>query len=122
RRLVWVDRRMLDDGFFGWTRQRRLVTREPRKKKLPAIQEDVQVAVRRGLDARDAGDRLQRRGELLRDDARRLLQQPRELEGDRDGEVAHRPIWWNFDKEGWRIVDAKVTADRAGDRVMKVAL
>ena len=55
-----------------------------------AIEKTVQVAVRRGLDARDAVDRAERAGQFLRDRARRLAQPARQLEGDGQGEVAER--------------------------------
>ena len=54
------------------------------------VEEEVDVAVGRRLDPRDAVDRAERGGELLRDRARRLAQPARQLEGERDRQVAER--------------------------------
>ena len=64
-----------------------------------AIEIDVQVPVRRGLDARDAVDRAERGRELLRDRARRLAQPPRQLEGDRRREIAELALGRILDRQ-----------------------
>ena len=87
-----------------------------------AVEVEVQVAVRRRDDARDAGNRAERRGELLRDRARRLAQRARELERDRDGEIAERAVGRHLDRERRHVGDAELPADRVGDRVVDASL
>ena len=68
------------------------------------IEIDVQVPVRRGVDARDAVDRAERGGELLRDRARRLAQPARQLEGDRRREIAELALGRILDRQlGQRV-------------------
>ena len=64
-----------------------------------AIEIDVQVSVRRGLDACDAVDRAQRRGDLLGDRAGRLAQPARQLEGDGRREVAQLALGRIFNRQ-----------------------
>ena len=64
-----------------------------------SIQIDVQVPVRRGLDARDAVYRAERGSELLGDRARRLPQAPRQLEGDRRREIAELALGRILDRQ-----------------------
>ena len=59
RRLVRVDRRVLDDGLVGlavWPAPAGAMSpRKPRDQKRRPVEKHVQVAVRRGVDARHAG-------------------------------------------------------------------
>ena len=74
------------------------------------IEEDVQVAVGRGLDAVHAGHGADLRGQLLGDDARRLAQAAGQVERHGRAEVAHRAVGRRFD--GNR--DARVLAKAVG--------
>jgi len=92
RRLVRIDRRVLDDrlpGVRGGTSGRRGGI-ESRPQKRPAIEEDVQVAIRCGLESGDALDLRQRTGQFLGDDLRRLAQPARQLERHWQRKVAER--------------------------------
>jgi hypothetical protein len=94
RCLVRVDGSVLDDGFaFAGRRRRERVFGKPRAKKGGPIQEAVQIAVWRGLDARQAVDLSDRGSQFLRDRPRRLAQPPRELERDRQRQVTERAVW-----------------------------
>ena len=98
------------------------VAPQPRDQKRRPIEKHVQVAVRRGVDARDAGHGLRRRRELLRDRPRRLLEHARQLEGDRDGQIAQRAVGRHLDRKRRDVVDAELPADRLGDRVVQLSL
>jgi len=67
--------------------------------------------------ARNGGGIL---GEFLGDRARRLAQRARELERDRDGEVAERPRRRQFHRKG-RRVDAEAAPNAVGDGVVHVS-
>jgi hypothetical protein len=94
RGLVRVDRRVLDDrlaaGASFEPRGRRRI--EPRLEERPAVEVGVDVPAGHRLDAGEAGDGGEGRGDFLRDDARRLAQAARQLERDRQGQVAERPV------------------------------
>ncbi len=77
-----------------------------------AIEKEVQVAVRRGLDARDAVDRAERGRQFLRDRARRLAQPARQLEGDRHRQVAQRAARRRLDDDRRLIGSAQAEACR----------
>ena len=83
-----------------------------------AVEEEVDVAVGRRLDAREAFDGPERGDDLLRDDARRLAEPSRQLECQRNGEVAERAARRGFNRNGGqrRIVgrDAVEAADDLG--------
>ena len=64
-----------------------------------AIKINIQIAVRRRLDARDAVDRAERGRELLCDRARRFAQPPRQLEGDRRREIAELALGRILDRQ-----------------------
>ena len=101
RRLVRIDGRVLDDGLARTARRERprpASGSQPRLQPVGAIQEEVEVAVGRGLDARDAVDRPERAGQLLGDGARRLAQPAGERERDRHGDVAERAPWRHFER------------------------
>ena len=77
---------------------RRVEPAEPALQPVGAIEEEVEVAVRRGLDAGDAVDRAERAGELLRDGARRLAQPAGQRERERHGDVAERAPRRHFER------------------------
>ena len=99
RRLVRVDGRVLDDGLQRRVRCDCLAGAEPPREGGTAIDEQVDVAVWSGLDPRDSVDVAGPSRQLLRDRARGLPEAAGELEGDRDGEIAEGPPWWNFDRD-----------------------
>ena len=101
---------------------RRDLAAKPREEERRPVEKHVQVAVGRGIDSRDAGHRLDGASELLRDGARRLLQHARQLEGDRDGEIAQRAVGRHLDGKRRHLVDAELAADGVGDRVVKLSL
>ncbi len=100
RGLVRIDRGVLDDGLVrrDGCRGSRFV--QPRPQERGALEIHVQVAVGRGDDSRDAGRRAERRGQFLRDGARRFSQRARELKRDGDGEIAERAVRRDLDREG----------------------
>ena len=85
---------------------------EPRAQKRGPVQEAIQVAVRRGLDARQALDRSDRGGQLLRDRARRLSQAPRELECDRQRQIAQRAVRRVVDDDGRHVAGRQAELGR----------
>ena len=91
RGLVRVDRRVFDDDLSSTGGAARAAARSvaPAGRRR-AIEEEVQIAVRRGLHAGDACDCPESGGELLRDGAWRLPQASGQFERDRDGQVAER--------------------------------
>jgi len=84
-----------------------------------AVEEQVQVAVRRGLDPDHSVDRSERAGEFLRDRARRLPQAARQREGDRDRDVTERAVGRRLERHlgDGRVVGRKIeeAADGVGD-------
>ena len=118
RRLVRIDRGVLDDGLArrradGAPGRRRS---QPARRARPAIEEEVDVAVRRRLDAGDAVDRAERGGDLLRDRARRLAQPARQLEGERDGEIAEGARGGRLRPESRPAPDRRAECRRGGRR------
>ena len=103
RGLVRIDGRVLDDGLSGSDRPYRVRGSDPNgtifATKRHAIQVDIQVPVRRGLDAAMPSIGPERGGELLRDRARRLAQPARQLEGDRRREVAELALGRILDRQ-----------------------
>ena len=97
---------------------RRRVWRQPARELRRAVEEEVDVAVRRRFDAREAVDRPERADDLLRDDARRLAQPARQLEGERHRQIAERAAGRNLDRNRGehRIVGGNVveTPDGVG--------
>ena len=87
---------------------------EPGERLRLAVEKEVDVAVRRRLDAREAVDGSERAGDLLGDGARRLAQPARQLEGERHGEIAERAA--RRDLDGNRREDRVV-----GGEVVKAA-
>ncbi len=87
RRLVRVDRGVLDDHFPRLRRGGRDLAGEAGLDERGTIEKQIEVAVRGGLDARDAGERTDRRLELLGNGARRLAEAPGELERNRHRHV-----------------------------------
>src|SRR4030095_13858822 len=79
--FVRIDSGVFDDSLFSSTGKRCDLASEPGEKKFRPVEKHVQIDVRRRIDARDPGYRLDRRRELLRNGARRLLQDARQLEG-----------------------------------------
>ncbi len=104
RGLVRVDGRVLDDRLPVASRRRRApgirrrTWREPAGELRGAIEEEVDVAVRRRFDAREAIDGAERADDLLRDGAGRLAQPARQLEGERDRQVTERAARRNLDR------------------------
>ena len=88
RRLVRVDRRMLDDG-LGVRRlsSAAVVLPQPSQGECRPVEEEIDVSAGRCFDPGELLDRAERGGNLLRDRARRLAQAARQLEGERDGKV-----------------------------------
>ena len=74
------------------------------------IEEEVHVAVRRGLDAGEPVDLAEGADDLLRDRARSLAQAPRQLEGEGHRKIAKSAARWNLDWNGreHRIVGGNV--------------
>ena len=104
RRLVRVDRRVLDDNLAAAGRRRgRLARAEPLAHQRVAREKQVDVAVR-GFDPRDSSDRAERCRQLLADDFRRLAQPARQLEGDRQRQIAERPGRRRIDDDFLRLV------------------
>ncbi len=93
RRLVGVDGGVLDDR-LARPAARRPTDRacEPLHEERGAVEEEIEVAVRRRRHLRHALDGTECRGNLLRDRPGRLPQPPGELEGDRGSEVAERTV------------------------------
>jgi hypothetical protein len=83
-----------------------------------ALEIEVQIAARRGDDSRDAGNRADRPGQLLRNRAWRLAERPGELEGDGNRQIAERPVRRHLDGERWRLGHTKVLADGADNRIV----
>ena len=106
-------------GSSGSRRRRALVGDAEREAdRGGAIEEHVDVAVRRGDGLADAGDRPERGDDLGGDGARRLAQAAGQLEGDGAGEVAHRPRRRRLqhdrrDRRGLERVEAE---QRVGER------
>ena len=100
-RLVGIDGGVLDDGLADApARPRRGRRRGERAAGEPgAIEEDVDVAVGRRLDALDAVDGAQRGDDLGRDRARRLAEHPGQLERHGDTEIAHRTVRRVLDRD-----------------------
>jgi hypothetical protein len=122
RRLVRVDRGVLDDRLFRRSRLRRHLLAYPRQQKREAIEVEIQVAVRRSDDTRHARNRADGLRELLRDHARRLALCARELKGDGHRQIAHRAAGRHFHRERRHIGDRILAADRAGDGVVHLSL
>ena len=122
RRLVRIDRGVLDDCFFRRRRLRLQLGAYALEKECGTVQIEIQVAIRRGDDARDAGDRAEARRQLLRDRARRFPERTRELKRDRDGEIAERTSRWNLDRKSRDVCDAVLRADRTGNRIVHSSL
>ena len=127
RRLVRVDRGVLDDRLAGrGSRPRGAPARQPARSSAAPIEEEIDVAVRRRLDPRDAVDRPERAGDLLGDRARRLAQPAGQLEGERHREVAERAARRHLDRicGEHRIVggDAVQAADGLGEAAADDAL
>ena len=121
RGLVGIDRRVLDDdlaAFFRLSRRLRRQADAPLLHPVGAIQEEIEIAVGRGVDARDALDRSERRRKLLGDGARRLAQAPGERKGDRHGDIPERAVRRRLERHlaNGRIVggQAEQTADGVG--------
>ena len=90
RRLVRVDRRMLDDCFLRGRAVGLDLLPEARNEKRQPVEVQIQIAVGRRFDPSHAGSAADRLRQLLRDRARCLAERPRQLKGDRHGEIAHR--------------------------------
>ncbi len=116
RRLVRVDGRVLDDGLAG-RRGRRRRGPEPGQQERRTIEEAVQVAVRRRLDAGDARHRPQCGRQLLGDDPWRLPQGTGELEGDGDRQVAERAVRRHLDGDLGQVEVRVQPADGGADLV-----
>ena len=94
--LVGIDGRVLDDRLRRWSMVngrwamvgQAMVGRQERACERGAIQIDVEISVRGGLDPADPFDGPERACQLLRDGTGRLTQAPRELERDRRCEIA----------------------------------
>ena len=107
RGLVRVDGRVLDDRLAlgrrrdvrAERRRGRPVRGQPAHDLRRTIQEEVDVAVRRRLDPGEAFDLAERADDLLRDRARRLAQASRQLERERNGEIAERAARRHFDRD-----------------------
>ena len=104
RRLVRVDRRVLDDRLAGARARcgRRPGARRSSRKRRP-LEKDIQVAVGRGGDPGNAFERAERAGNLLGDRAWRLAQAARQLERDRRAEVAQLAVRRVLERR-WRAV------------------
>ena len=103
-------------------RRRRDVVPQACDQKRRPVEKHVQVAVRRGVDARHAGNRRDDRRQLLGDRARRLLEDARQLEGDRDGQIAERAVGRHLHGKRRDGVDTELPPNRLGDRVVKLSL
>src|SRR5688572_25449709 len=103
RRLVWIDRGVFDNRLAAaGARRRRRRTVQALDQETPPFEEDVQVAVGRGRDARDAFERAKRAGNLLSDGSGRLAEPPRELERDGRAEIAEVALRRILERDGWR--------------------
>ncbi len=80
------------------------------------IKEEVDVAVRRRLDAGEPVDLPQGADDLLRNSARSLTQPSRQLEGERDRQITERPARRDLhrDRGEHRIVGRDVVKARDG--------
>ena len=117
RRLVRVDRGVLDDRLPGpavWNRSS--FWRQPSREVCRTIQEEVDVAVRRRLDACEPVDLPQGADDLLRNGARGLAQPSRQFEGERDRQITERPAGRDLhrDRGEHRIVGRNVVQARDG--------
>src|SRR5687768_9301533 len=92
RRLVRVDRGVLDDRFAGGRVRLDLPLRQTVEEERPAFEEEVQVAVRCCRYRTYALERSERAGDLLSDRSRRLPQAPGQLERHRGAEVAELAV------------------------------
>ena len=95
-------------------RRHRAVRRQPARDVRRTIQEEVDVAVRRRLDAGEPLDPAEGADDLLRDRARRLAQPSRQLEGERNREITERAARRNLDRHRGehRIVRGNVVETR----------
>src|SRR4051812_31867448 len=110
-RLVRIDCRMLDDSLTGGLR---LVGgglwSQPCDELRAAIEEEIDVAIWRRLDAREARWLSERGHDLLRDRARSFSQWSRELEREGYRKITERTSWryFNWDRREDRIVGGNV--------------
>ena len=79
-------------------RRPRRAGRQPAQELRRPIEEEVHVAVRRGLDAGEPVDLAEGAHDLLRDGARSLAQAPRQLEGEGHRKIAERAARRNLDR------------------------
>jgi hypothetical protein len=99
RRLVRVDGGVLDDCLVVRAVGGRCgARRQPPPDLRFAIEEEVDVAVRRCLDARESGQRAEGADDFLRDGARSFSQAAGELEGERNREIPERAPRRHFDR------------------------
>ena len=81
--------------------------RSARQEERGPVEEQIQIAVRARVDARDARDRAECRRQFLRDGPRRLAQRARELERDRHREIAQRAGGRHLDGERRDVASAR---------------
>ncbi len=100
-RLVRIDRRVFDDGLAGVRGPARgqAAQAQARREEGGAVEEHVEIAVRRGLDARNAGERADPAREILGDGPRRPPEPPGQLEGDGRAHVAERAVRGLLDRD-----------------------
>ena len=101
---------------------RLLYEHDARQQERRSIQEQVEEAVRRDVDPGDARQGAERGGQFLGDRARRLLEGPRKLEGERHRQVAERSIRRHLYSESWQFRKVVLQACRVGDGVVDLAL
>ncbi len=95
-------------------------TRDSRKG--GSFEKEIEEAVRRHVDARDTGQLPEPGGELLGDGARRFLQRARELERERDREIAEGAVRRHLYSEWRQLRKVVLHACRAGDSIVDLAL
>ena len=122
RGLVGVDGRVLHDRLAGADRRSWRVDAGAEKQKGPAIEVEVEVAVRGRHDPVDARDGLERGRDRVGDRARRFPEQSGDLESHGHAQIAHRSARRHVDRERRDLGHAEVVAKRRGNGAMDVAL
>ena len=94
RGLVRIDGRVFDNRFLGPRGRRRKRSRQAQagEEERRSLEEDVEIAVRRGFDPGHAWDRAERGGELLRDRPRRFAQAAGQVERHGRSEITQRAV------------------------------
>jgi hypothetical protein len=122
RRLVRVDRRMLDDRFLHGCAVGRHLLPDARNEKRQPVEIQIQIAVGRRFDTSHTGNDADGLRQLLRDRARRFAKRPRQLKGDRHSQIAQRAGRRHFHGKRRHVGEAEPLPDRSRNRVVNLSL